>query len=321
MPAHAPAATVAVTEGRLVVTTTAPGRNVIDVNPDGVAYRIFDSIDPVSAGEGCLPVSLNEVVCGGSVAGIVVTGGGGDDLLGLWRVKVPVIATGGDGRDLIETGSGTDEIMAGPGADAVVAAAGDDTVSGGDGADRLAGGDDGDDIAGGADADVIVGGAGDDGDLSGGDGDDLVDGGSGEDGLDGNAGDDSLVATRGDHVVAVSGNDRVYGSAAAPRVSCGTRCRRFSRRRSAPRAWASASFAAFVRQPGRAQYVSVDVAANVRRRARVCIVLYDRDNVRIQRFPARVQIPLGTIKRPRPTPEAVFAEGTLKKRGCARKRF
>jgi hypothetical protein len=346
-PVQAPAATVAVRQGLLEVHTTAAGRNVIDVNPEGFAYRVYDSIDPVLAGDGCTLLSVNEAVCGGMVMRIAVTGGDGGDLLGLWDVPVPVTVNGGDGDDLIETGTGADDVDAGPGDDAVASARGDDTVAGGAGGDRLDGGRGSDAIDGGDDADMIGGGPGDDPDLSGGDGSDLVDGGKGDDELTGGDGDDALVATKGDDtVVTGTGNDQVFEGASAPRsVSCSrrrrgrvgprsVRCQTFSAaRRSPPAAWpppsssssgaetAAGGFGAFVRLPGRASYVSVDVDAKRKRKARVCIWLFDRDNRKLQRFPARVKIPLGTIKSPRPTPRAVFAEGALRKRGCPRKTF
>jgi hypothetical protein len=346
-PVQAPAATVAVRQGLLEITTTAAGRNVIDVNPEGFAYRVYDSVDPVLSGEGCTQLSLNEAICGGMVMRIGVTGGDGGDLLGLWDVPVPVTVNGGAGDDLIETGTGADEVDAGPGDDAVQSAKGDDTVAGGDGGDRLDGGAGSDAIDGGADEDVIGGGPGDDPDLSGGAGADLVDGGEGDDELTGGEGDDALVATKGsDTVVTGTGNDQVFEGAKAPRsVSCSrrrrgrigprdVRCQTFSAsRRSAPAVWprpssssseaqtAVVGFAAFVRLPGRASYVSVDVDAKYKRKARVCIWLYDRDNAKLQRFPAKVRVPLGTIKRPRPTRNAVFAEGALRKRGCRRKTF
>jgi hypothetical protein len=337
---------VAVSDGHLTIAATALGRNVIDVNPDGLAFKIYDSFDQVTVGPGCLLVSTQEAVCGGNIDSVRIRGGDGADMLGLWNVNVPVVASGGDGDDLIETGTGKDEIDAGAGADAVEAAQGADTVTGGPGNDRLAGGNGGDSLDGQDGADVLDGGSGDDPALLGGTGTDLVDGGEGDDHLDGGSGDDALVAKQGsDAVTTGNGNDRVYlGRQPLERLQCSRRrfgrlgpadrrCARVPPGHAAPTAWprasgaelqaraASSRFFAIPRSPGDAEFVSVEVKAKKARRARVCIRLRDRDEKLIQRFPAKVHIPLGTIKSPHPRHRAATATGELKKTGCAAKSY
>jgi Ca2+-binding RTX toxin-like protein len=346
LPAAAEAATVAVNQGQLTVATTGPARNVIDVNPAGLAYRVYDSFSEVTAGPGCVLLSMQEAVCGGMITRIRIKGGDGSDMLGVWDVRVPVVASGGDGDDLIETGRGGDEIDAGAGGDAVVAMQGNDMVTGGAGNDRLDGGDGGDAIDGQDGADVIDGGQGDDSNLSGGTGSDLIDGGQGDDALAGETGDDTLVAKQGSDAVSTgNGNDRVYeGRQPLRRFRCSqrrfgevaaasVRCKRVQAGQASPTVWppvqdpqrqgrASASgFFVIPRVPGNARTVSVDVTAKRARTARVCIRLRNRDFRLIHRFPAYVKIPLGTIRNPRPRRAAAFATGELKKRGCKARRF
>jgi Ca2+-binding RTX toxin-like protein len=338
-------ATVAVGDGQLTIAATQMGRNVIDVDPNGLAYTVYDSSGPVTVGAGCVLVSTQEAVCGGMIATIRIVGGDGPDMLGLWNVKVPVVASGRDGDDLIETGAGSDEIDAGAGGDAVTASKGNDMVIGGSGDDRLVGGSGGDRLDGQDGADVLEGGDGDDPSLSGGIGGDLIDGGKGDDGLNGGTGDDALVAKQGSDAVSTGdGNDRVYmGRHSLRRLQCSRRrfgqigpadrrCQRIPAGNASPTAWprggaqrqaraADVDFLALARRPGNAKFVSVDVEARKQRTARVCIRLRDRNEQLIQRFPARVHIPLGTIRNPHPSRRASFASGELKKKGCKPKRY
>ena len=207
-PSAVEAATVAVEDGELSVATTAGAMNVIDVSPEGFAFHIHDGVEPVVAREGCVALSPQDAVCGGMITRIRVDGGGGEDLLGLWDVKVPVVARGGDGDDLIETGAGADDIDAGAGQDAVHGRKGDDTLKGGGDRDRIEGGL-GDDVLAGEDgADVLRGGRGED-QVSGGNNGDLIDGGKGDDQLAGGEGDNAIVASQGTNIVTTTGgNDR-----------------------------------------------------------------------------------------------------------------
>ena len=341
-PGAATGATVGVSDGQLEVAATADGMNVIDVRPEGLAFRVHDSTDSVTAGEGCVLVSPAEAVCGGMIMVIRVQGSDGEDLLGLWGVKVPVIAHGGDGDDLIETGRAADEIDAGGGLDAVEGGRGDDAVKGGAERDRIEGGPGDDALDGESGEDVLLGGGGED-DMSGGAGGDLVNGGAGDDDLSGDGGDNVIVATRGGNTVTTgTRTDTVY---TRPESLGRLRCRltRRDRRRKCdgtsarvvvarpPQAWpprsgASASGRArtskvavtvLARWPSDAERLSVTVAAERTRKVRVCVRLFDIQERFIGRFPRKVWTTQDSIKSPRLRTN--YALGKLRKKGCQRK--
>ena len=342
MPCPVEAATVAVENGELKLATTAAGMNVIDVAPEGLAFHVHDSVDPVATGEGCIPVSPQDAVCGGMITLIRVECGGGEDLLGLWDVKVPVIARGGDGDDLIETGAGADEIDAGAGQDAVDGRKGDDTLTGGADRDRIEGGKGDDMLAGEDGADVLRGGRGDD-QIAGGDSGDLIAGGAGTDQISPGAGDNAVVATKGTDTVTTTaaGNDVVF---TRPRAPGKLRCRRSSRskrvdcastrtevvERPPPTAWprstastaptasaAAVKVTVIPRYPTQATRLSITVKTKKTRRVRVCVRLEDRDERFIGRFPARVDTKKDTIKSPRK--KTATATGKRRKKGCRRR--
>ena len=342
MPLPASGATVGVSNGQMRVTATAPGTNVIDVVPEGLAYHVHDSVDSVTAGAGCVSLSPSDAVCGGMVLVIRIEGGDGDDLLGLWDVQVPVIARGGAGGDLIETGGAADDIDSGAGRDAVEGGEGNDTVMAGAEPDRVEGGPGKDDLEGEDGLDVLRGGDGQDS-VTGGADDDLVDGGPGDDRLTGGEGDDAIDATEGsDTVTTGTLTDTVYRPATSPRR---VRCR-FTRRsaridcartrarlvvRPTPTVWpastqASASARArdagsgvtvVARWPGDAERLSVTVPAKTTRRVRVCIRIYTQSERFLGRFPKRVDTEKDTVSSPRS--KAYFAVGARRKTGCQRR--
>jgi len=337
-PAGANGAAVTVHNGQLQVTATAPGRNIIDVSPEGLAYRIYDHFAPVDAPD-CVSITASEAICGGSIMSIRIDGGDGEDLLGLWDVTVPVTAHGGAGEDLIETGTAADDVHAGPGQDAIATRGGDDTVHAGDDRDRVEGGPGNDTLDGEAGADVLRGDGGDD-KMTGGANSDLVDGGAGDDDLAGGAGENTMVATRGtDTVTTESAKDTVVGPhRAAQRPRCRATRRSGVRRcssdkvpaklvtRTAPKVWpperetrtravaSSVSVDVIARSPGNAQHLSVTVAAKKIRRVRVCIRMWDRGGGFLGRFPKRVDTRKDSVKSPHRS--AYVNTGQLKKRGC-----
>jgi RTX calcium-binding nonapeptide repeat (4 copies) len=347
IPCPAVAATVSVSEGQMIVATTGAGRNVIDVTPDGLAFRVYDSFDTVEAGEGCVSLSPNEAVCGGMVMVIRVDGGDGDDLLGLWDVKVPVIARGGDGNDLIETGDAADEIHSGSGRDAVEGGKGNDTLMGGADGDRVEGGPGRDGLDGEAGDDVVLGGDGDD-DASGGNANDLVNGGAGDDQLAGGAGTNAIVATLGSDTVTTGIRaDTVYSrghsltrlrcrfTRRSPRKDCSRTHARVVESRP-PKVWPQSSEAkasdakasgragaanvgvlVFARRPSNAKKLSVQVDTEKIRRRRVCIRIFDSERDFLGRFPKRVSTPKDSVKSPRLA--AHYATGKLRKKGCRRR--
>jgi hypothetical protein len=340
-PYPASGATVTVSDGQMKVTATAPGRNVIDVNPDGLAFRVYDSLDSITAGQGCILRSRREAVCGGLIMVIRIEGGDGQDLLGLWDVQVPVIARGGGGDDLIETGGAADDIDSGAGRDAVEGGEGDDTLMGGAHRDRIEGGPGSDDLAGEDGPDVLRGGDGDDRALGGADGD-LVDGGAGPDQLTGGEGDNAIDTRLGnDTVITGTGADTVY---APPRNPGRVRCR-FTRRgprigcprtrarvvverpptawppsseaSASPRARAAIDVPVYARLPAEAKRLSVTVSANRTRRVRVCIRIFTGSEKPLGRFPKRVDTGGDTVKSPRR--KTVYASGHRRKKGCPRR--
>ena len=232
-------------------------------------------------------------------------------MLGLWDVPIPVTATGGPGNDLIETGSGADTVDAGPGMDAVVAQGGNDAVTAGADRDRVDGGDGDDTLNGDDGADVLAGDAGQDS-VDGGTGGDLVDGGAGNDTLSGDGGTNTIVATQGqDTVTTNSASDSVVSAPQAPqrpqcrasRQSQPVRCNSSRvpatvRRGTAPRSWpptaaqavtSAAPVTVIPRWSGNASRLTVTVNSTRITSVRVCVLLLDRNEKPMGRFPAQVR--------------------------------
>ena len=114
--------------------------------------------------------------------------------------------TGGNGPDIIRTGSTSNRLDGGPGPDELSGGAGDDFLIGGvdDAEDTLVGGSGNDSLDGGPGNDK----------LSGGPGDDLIDGGAGSDTLLGRDGADRLIGGPGADVLrGGSGDDLLSGDA------------------------------------------------------------------------------------------------------------
>ena len=75
---------------------------------------------------------------------VFISGGGGNDVLTIGRLKNPVVFLGGDGDDSLTGGAKGDILVGGPGTDILNGGAGRDLIIGGDGADTIngAGGND-----------------------------------------------------------------------------------------------------------------------------------------------------------------------------------
>ncbi len=136
---------------------------------------------------------------------IVIDSSVGDDVVQIEAaVTTNVLVHGGQGDDVIESGSGNDRLY---GED------GNDVVSGGAGRDLIVGGDGSDALNGNAGSDVIVGGEGND-TMRGHLGNDLLLGGNGNDRLFGGLGNDWLLAGAGnDYATGGFGDDLIWGEA------------------------------------------------------------------------------------------------------------
>jgi Ca2+-binding RTX toxin-like protein len=128
--------------------------------------------------------------------------------------KLPTIADGGYGNDVIVGGKGNDILKGGFGHDRLTGGLGNDTLEGGAGSDALYGSEGNDICRGGDDTDLVDGGIGNDqcyGDA----GNDLVYGDFGNDKLFGGAGYDSLYGQEGDDQldggVGDGSADRLFG--------------------------------------------------------------------------------------------------------------
>jgi Ca2+-binding RTX toxin-like protein len=269
--APAAATDVAVDAGQLRIVDKGSEANGLEVRPVGVGYDIFDDLTNLTAGAGCVPLSAHHVSCSGAIAGVGVAGGGGDDVIALPRVAVPVIVSGGDGSDLIEGGTGDDVLVGGAGEDTVLGDGGDDVIEGSEGDDVLQGDDGADRIAGGPDADIVQGQAGSGDALAGGAGPDLVEGGSGNDALSGGTGSDVLVTGSGtDTANPGGGSDQVFGTP-SDSVSCGASdevqtgagappvgCARLPRNEPKPDIWPPPPDGTVAPSPSRAGAVPID---------------------------------------------------------------
>ncbi|HEX6390586.1 MAG TPA: calcium-binding protein [Solirubrobacteraceae bacterium] len=219
-------------------TVAVDGTTLRIVDPDGAAntlqvsapsldrpqYSVEDALTRLAAGAGCQAVRVHLVQCDATgIAAVAVDASGGDDLIVLRALAVPVTATGGAGDDLLEGGGASDDLSGGAGVDTALGGAGNDRLAGGAGDDLLEGGGGADELAGDAGNDVLRGQDDSHDRLLGGDDADLVDGGRGDDALRGGAGADVLIADRGtDTASTQSGDDRVFANATTD-VSCGNR--------------------------------------------------------------------------------------------------
>jgi hypothetical protein len=221
------AAEVSVVDQRLVFTGEGDVDDIVDIQPSGLAYEIYDARDEVVAGPGCVSRTLRLVYCTSFVLEIQVAAGAGDDLIGLWDVPVPVRARGGEGDDLLESGSGPDILEGEEGGDGLVGGGSEDTLVGAAGGDLLSGEDAADTLQAGAGDDVVEGGDGSGDIVLGGADADLLRGGPGQDRLEGDEGEDALIGGPGvDEVDGGPAADRIFGAdGRRDRVRCGSRDR------------------------------------------------------------------------------------------------
>jgi Ca2+-binding RTX toxin-like protein len=151
------------------------------------------------------------------VQSISFQGRAGDDTI-FNNTNLALVASGGDGNDLLYGGSGFNYLMGDRGNDSISGGAAADYLFGGEGNDWIHGLGGNDSIYGGAGADRLLGGAGDDS-ISGEAGNDTLEGHTGNDVLYGGDGADVLhgdfayATSAGGHdvIYAGAGNDVVYG--------------------------------------------------------------------------------------------------------------
>lgn len=191
-------------------------RNVLDARPIPIfGLRIHDAASPLRAGRGCVALSRWTVDCPLLAVRVEVDAGGGDDLIDLTDLLVPVQVKGGEGDDAIGGGSAGDQLFGGDGVDSLLGSGGSDSVLSGDLGNDFIHGEQGDDTLSGDQGDDVLGGSSDSGadTMLGGDGQDLVEGGPGNDSIQGEAGDDVLVGGRGTNSIGTgTGSDHVFAT-------------------------------------------------------------------------------------------------------------
>ena len=147
-----------------------------------------------------------------SVRRIEVTTAGGDDVVDLLGVDIPVVVNAGSGNDWVRGGNRGGHLYGGDGVDTLIGGEGDDAIYGENGNDQLFGRGGRDSLWGAAGNDVLVGG----------DGNDLIRGGAGNDNAWGGAGNDTLLGQEGNDLLrggddtdalnGYTGNDTLFGN-------------------------------------------------------------------------------------------------------------
>jgi Ca2+-binding RTX toxin-like protein len=213
LPSAAAATTVELHDGLLAIQDADGVANDLDVRQLSlVEYEVFDEAGSLVPGVGCGALSDALVRCAGQALSVRVDAGAGDDFVGLWDIRVPVRADGGDGDDALAGGAASDQLSGGAGDDSLSGAAGDDRLSGEVGGDFAEGVGGADTLVGGDGDDILAGGGGSGDVVTGGDGRDLAYGGAGDDQIDGGGGDDALVGGKGrDDIGTGLGHDDVFG--------------------------------------------------------------------------------------------------------------
>ena len=207
------ATTVELHDGLLAIEDSDGVANVLDVRQISlVEYEVYDEAGMLSTGTGCGLLTEKTARCAGQALSVQVDAGPGDDLVGLWGIRVPVRLMGSDGDDGLAGGTASDQLWGGGGNDSLTGDSGEDRVSGEDG-DDFADGDGGaDTVLGGGGDDILDGRAGSGDVVSGGAGRDLAYGGPGDDQLDGGDGDDTLIGGAGRDTISTGlGQDDVFG--------------------------------------------------------------------------------------------------------------
>jgi Ca2+-binding RTX toxin-like protein len=311
---------VRVDDSRLVVDAPGTAANVIDIRLIGLSYVIDEqSQEGILATDGCGNLGPQRAVCGAMVMSIDVHGQGGSDWIGLRGLTVPVTVDGGDGDDLLETGSGRDRLVGGSGEDALASTGGADELEGNDGDDLLLGGEGADEITAGGGNDILEAGASGGDTLIGGAGRDLLKGGNeGGARLAGGADADYLIAQGGDNDLQPGGGaNTIMGvDTESDRLECSSSDRARTRRggavrpcgtvprsRSAPARWplkATRASAARLPNPhpkvrvrprvrGEATHYTVRYKGKVSRKKWICVRLYNVAENKVERFSKKVQ--------------------------------
>ncbi|SJM92855.1 hypothetical protein CRENPOLYSF2_2970004 [Crenothrix polyspora] len=197
-------------------------RGVVEYNDNGILdnsanevivglvngrFRVTDTGDRVTAGEGCSIIDRNNVECGDTNPSKVkmdLAGGKDSARLRVRSANVKLEINGGEGNDTLKGGGANDTLNGGGGDDTLNGVGGADTINGDFGNDVINGGSDNDILDGGPDQDILKGEKGAD-TLRGGFGNDRLTGGSGEDSMFGDQGDDKLLADDNEKDTVVDG--------------------------------------------------------------------------------------------------------------------
>lgn len=139
VPSAAQAATVSVDGGGVLRYTAATGTtsNLVlrDAAVETVEVTVSSEDDEgLTAGAGC---SGTPIRCTGVRSAVVDLGDKPDRLTATNVSSIPVTASGGEGNDVINTGTGNDNVDGGVGDDTIDTAGGNDVLRGGEGNDTL----------------------------------------------------------------------------------------------------------------------------------------------------------------------------------------
>lgn len=179
-------------------------------------FVITSPIAQLSDGSGNLMTEVR-IAAADVTGGLNADLGAGNDSLTADTISLRSTVLGGDGNDVIRTGSGRDSVDGGPGDDEIVSGGDNDTLRGEAGNDTLTGGGGRDSVFGGADDDLLRGNSGAD----------TLDGGAGIDALDGDSGANLIIdqidvsATITDAGITGAGGDSASGTLAVVSLTGG----------------------------------------------------------------------------------------------------
>jgi Ca2+-binding RTX toxin-like protein len=208
-----------VVDGGNLDLTGSSGNDVIRLTPVGRAIRV-EMHTPLGdlVRVATPPLGVSKFVQ------VDVTLKSGNDVLSADKLKAPVVVTGGGGNDVIRTGAGPDRVTVGNGDNTILTGRGNDTVTAGNGHNDIETGTGNDSVVAGTGGSFVDAGAGNDyvsvaggsNWVEGGSGNDVLVGGTGNDLLAGGSGNDLLAGGLGaDQLLGGTGNDLLFDGTVA----------------------------------------------------------------------------------------------------------